>query len=64
MNPPEGTDAIWTADARAKIQQEFGLSGGALLEKYRLFLAAGGWAEAHETVTEAFAEWARKNQTA
>ena len=64
MHSPEEIDAIWTADAKAKIQQEFGWSGAALLEKYRLFLDAGGWAHDHETVEEAFAEWARKRQTA
>jgi len=54
-------DAIWTPEAKAKIQQEFGWGGAALLEKYRQFLSEGGWAEHGETVEEAFAEWARKN---
>jgi hypothetical protein len=53
-------DAIWTPEARARIHQEFGWGGAALFEKYKRFLAEGGWAEPGETVVEAFADWARK----
>jgi hypothetical protein len=55
-------DAIWTPEAKARVQQEFGWGGGALLEKYERFLAEGGWAEHGESVVDAFVEWARKRQ--
>jgi hypothetical protein len=57
-------DAIWTPEAKVRIQQEFGWGGVALFEKYTRFLAEGGWAEPGETVVEAFAEWARKTSSA
>ena len=59
MDSSTDGDAIWTPEAKASVQQEFGWGGAALLEKYRLFLDAGGWAEGDETVVEAFAHWAR-----
>jgi hypothetical protein len=56
------SDAIWTPEAKAKIQQEFRWGEGALLEKYNLFLVEGGWAEPGESTVEAFAEWARRGR--
>src|SRR5262249_10578018 len=41
MHSPTEHDAIWTDEARARVQQEFGWGGGVLLEKYELFLAEG-----------------------
>jgi hypothetical protein len=64
MHSPSESDAIWTADARTKVQQEFGWGGGVLFEKYCLFLAAFGWARPGETVVEVFAEWAREGRPA
>jgi hypothetical protein len=64
MQDSEDHDAIWTPEAKAKIHQEFGWGGAALLEKYNLFLDQGGWAQPDKTVAEAFAEWARKNRAA
>jgi hypothetical protein len=61
MDSPTDGDAIWTPEAMARVQQEFGWGGAALLEKYRLVLDKGGWAEGDLTVVEAFAEWARRN---
>jgi hypothetical protein len=61
MKSSTDCNAIWTPEAKAKIQQEFGWGGGTLFEKYSRFLAEGGWAKPGETVVEAFAEWARKN---
>ena len=60
MHPHTEFDAIWTPEAKAKIQQEFGWGGGVLLEKYRRFLAEGGWAQPGKKVAEVFAEWARR----
>ena len=64
MHSSTDSDAIWTPEAKARIQQEFGWGGAALFEKYSRFLAEGGWAERGETVVEAFAEWARNNRPA
>src|SRR5947209_1434899 len=52
MHSPSESDALLTVDARAKLQREFGLGGGALLEKWRLFLSAGGWARPGKRVVE------------
>jgi hypothetical protein len=60
MHSKEEFDAIWTPEAKAKVQQECGLGGGALMEKYSDFLAAGGWAQPGKKVVEVFAEWARQ----
>ena len=64
MDTTTASDAIWTPEAKAIIQQEFGWGGAVLFEKYIRFPAEGGWAEPGETVAEAFAEWGRKNRPA
>jgi hypothetical protein len=62
MDLSSETDAIWSASARAKVQQEFGWSGAALHEKYMRFLADGGWAQPGEKIVDVFADWARKGR--
>jgi hypothetical protein len=64
MSSSTDSDAIWTREAKVRIQQEFGWAGAALYEKFTRFLAEGGWAEPGATIVEAFADWAREKKRA
>ncbi len=61
MDSSTDFDAIWTPEAKVRIQQQLGWGVAVLFEKYTRFLADGGWAKPGETVLEAFTDWARKN---